>query len=81
MKIFKLLVLLSCIIATVACKKTIDTNPKEVVFDRDGCKRCVMAVSDRLHSAQIVNGKTGEHFVFDDIGCAILYLEEKDCNW
>ncbi len=81
MRLFKFLMIVTMLIFVVNCKKTINIEPKEVVYDRDVCKRCVMAVGDRLHSAQIINPDTGEYFFFDDLGCAILWLEENNFDW
>lgn len=53
------------------------TGPVEVTWDRDNCDRCVMALSDRHHSAQVRGGKHHKPYTFDDIGCALLWLEEQ----
>ncbi len=34
-----------------------------------------MLLSDHFFSAQIVNPKDGKHFYFDDLGCALMWLE------
>jgi hypothetical protein len=56
------------------------TGPVEVHWDRDACERCRMVLSDRYHSAQVreplAEGRSRVHR-FDDIGCAILWLEDK----
>lgn len=57
-----------------------DTGPAEVHWDRDTCERCMMVLSDRKHSAQIRGGPEGGRtkvYMFDDIGCAVLWLEEQ----
>lgn len=54
-----------------------ETGPVDVVWDRDNCERCVMALSDRHHSAQIRGGERHKVFTFDDLGCALLWLEEQ----
>lgn len=56
------------------------TGPVEVKWDRDACDRCRMAVSDRLHSAQVRGGPVGEKtrvYRFDDLGCAVLWLAQQ----
>lgn len=56
------------------------TGPVEVRWDRDSCERCRMALSDRKHSAQIrfINEKKKSVVhKFDDIGCAVIWLEDK----
>ena len=78
---FKLAILMGIVLLLAGCKSSVNFEPVEVKYDRDMCKRCVMAVSDRLHSAQVVDPKTGEHFFFDDMGCALLWLEEQNFDW
>ncbi|MBT3348256.1 MAG: hypothetical protein HOM84_05195 [Thiotrichales bacterium] len=51
------------------------TGPVEITWDRDNCSRCVMALSDRRHGAQIRGGERHQAYTFDDIGCAVLWLE------
>ncbi len=53
------------------------TGPVDVVWDRDNCDRCVMALSDRFHSAQVRGGDRHQAYHFDDLGCALLWLEEQ----
>ncbi len=56
------------------------TGPVEVKWDRIACERCRMVLSDRHHSAQVrVQGPGGRSSVrqFDDLGCAIIWLEDK----
>lgn len=63
-----------------ACSPGEETGPGEVRWDRVTCERCIMAVSDRHFSAQVRGGpaekKTRLHF-FDDLGCAVLWLQEQ----
>ncbi len=61
----------------VGCSGDPATGPVEVTWDRDNCDRCVMALSDRYHSAQVRGGELNKVFHFDDIGCALLWLEEQ----
>jgi len=64
-----------------ACSGEPDSGPAEIKWDRDICTRCSMVLSDRLHSAQVravtTPGKRSQVFKFDDIGCALLWLEDK----
>ena len=50
--------------------------PVELVWDRAVCKMCRMAVSDNRYAAQIVD-TNGRAFFFDDIGCAVLWLNNQ----
>ena len=68
------------LIATVlsSCIKQNDEQlPAEVAWDRDVCISCRMALSDNRYSAQIVDAK-GKAYLFDDIGCAILWAQKRD---
>ena len=50
-------------------------------WDRDACERCRMVLSDRVHSAQVryypEHKKRSRVLMFDDIGCVVLWLEDK----
>ncbi len=57
-----------------------ETGPVEVKWDRDACERCRMVLSDRKHAAQVRGGPAGKRakvYKFDDIGGAVLWLEDK----
>jgi len=74
-------VLLSLCLLLVGCSVDPGTGPRQVKWDRDTCERCRMVLSDRDFAAQIryyPEGKTRSKVVmFDDIGCAILWLDDK----
>jgi len=63
------------------CQKKADNSPAEMHWDRDMCERCVMAISERKYAVQIVNPATHKHYKFDDIGCAVLWLDEEHIPW
>jgi nitrous oxide reductase accessory protein NosL len=69
------------VLLLAACSGDPGTGPKDVRWDRDACERCRMVLSDRNFSAQIryfPEEKPRSRVVaFDDIGCAILWLEEQ----
>lgn len=64
-----------------ACSGDTGTGPKAVRWDRDACERCRMVLSDHAHAAQIRYTPAGKQrsvvALFDDIGCATLWLEDK----
>lgn len=62
---------------TVACWQSPTTGPREIKWDRETCERCQMVISERPHAVQI--RETGERRVhaFDDLGCALLWLDER----
>ena len=40
-----------------------------------------MVLSDRKFSAQVINPDNGKNYVFDDIGCVILWFKENNIAW
>lgn len=56
-------------------------RPQEAKWDQDTCARCKMVLKDRLNSAQIINPETGEARMFDDLGCAVAWLDENSPAW
>ena len=79
--IIKLVSFIFIIISLSSCEKKISTNPKEIHWDRDMCSRCAMVISDRNHAVQVINTEDGKVYVFDDIGCTILWFKEQDIKW
>ena len=80
----KTLFLLSTLILTLSfdgCEKKSTTAVAEVHWDRDMCARCVMVVSDRVNTVQVRNPDTGKTYMFDDLGCAVLWFEEEKIAW
>ena len=51
-----------------------------VHWDRDMCERCKMVVSDRKNSVQVKDPR-GKVYMFDDIGCALLWFKENKIPW
>lgn len=72
---------LAVLFLVAACSSDPGTGPVEVKWDRDVCARCNMVLSDRVHAAQIrhiaVQGGRGRVMTFDDIGCAVLWLDQQ----
>ena len=79
--IFKFIISIIIISFFTACEKKISTKPHEVHWDRDMCSRCAMVISDRNHAVQVINPTDGRVYVFDDIGCTILWFKEQDIKW
>lgn len=62
------------------CSGDSGSGPAQVRWDRTTCDRCRMLLSDPRHAAQVRLKEAGEHsrvYFFDDIGCALIWLEEK----
>jgi len=71
----------STFIGFTGCQERSKTDVAEVHWDRDMCARCVMVVSDRQNTAQVRDPKTGKTYMFDDIGCTILWFQEENITW
>ena len=71
------IVLIAITLLLTACNSDPGTGPVDITWDRDNCERCVMALSDRHHGAQVRGGKRNKVHTFDDIGCALLWLAEQ----
>ena len=63
------------------CEKRKKGEVEEIHWDRDMCERCKMVVSERKYAAEIINPKNGKVYKFDDIGCAVLWLDEEHILW
>ena len=68
-------------LAFSGCEKKPIGAPEKMHWDRDMCERCKMAVSERKFAVQIIDPKTGKNYKFDDIGCAVLWLDEEKIPW
>ncbi|WP_457747515.1 hypothetical protein [Sulfurimonas sp.] len=65
----------------VGCENRVDTKVSEVHWDRDMCARCAMVVSDRHNTVEVKNPDNGKTYMFDDIGCMILWFDEEAPSW
>ena len=63
------------------CEERSKTDVTKVHWDRDMCARCVMVVSDRKNTTQVRDPNTGKTYMFDDIGCAILWFKDEKIAW
>ena len=79
MKIKLILILLSLL--SVSCQKKDSNGASKIHWDRDMCARCVMVVSDRTNTIQLKNPSSGKKYVFDDIGCLVLWVEDEKIDW
>ncbi len=52
-------------------------GPVAVHWDREPCTNCRMMISDRRFAAQLSGGPGVSTFKFDDLGCAISWLERQ----
>jgi len=83
MTMFRVLYITSILISLslVGCKNRVNGAPEAIHFDRDSCARCAMVISERKFATEIIEPKSNRAFKFDDIGCAILWLEEGKFPW
>jgi len=83
MKQFKLLgfMLFFVFVTFNGCEKKSIGAVQEMHWDRDMCSRCQMAISERKFAVQIINPQTAKVYKFDDIGCAVLWMEENNIAW
>jgi len=63
------------------CEKKPIGEVAQMHWDRDMCERCKMAISERKFAAQIIDPKTGKVYKFDEIGCAVLWMDETRIPW
>ena len=63
------------------CQEKSKSDISKIHWDRDMCARCVMVVSDRKNTVQLKDPLTGKKYVFDDIGCTILWFKDENITW
>lgn len=61
----------------VGCQASSADGPAEIKWDRDACKACGMVISDRHFAAQVRGGPRSAVAKFDDLGCAMKWLDEQ----
>jgi copper chaperone NosL len=61
-------------VLALAASCTRADGPGRVAWDRDTCRSCGMAVSDRHFAVQVRGGPRRALEVFDDLGCAVKWL-------
>lgn len=57
------------------CSRVPESGPVELRWDRATCDYCRMVISAKGYAAQIRRDSRQEVFKFDDIGCAIKWME------
>jgi len=83
MKRFSVVILLAflALFGMNGCEKKPIGAVAEMHWDRDMCERCKMAISERKFAVQIIDPQSGKCYKFDDIGCAVLWLDEEHIPW
>ncbi len=65
----------------LGCEKKPVGKVAQMHWDRDMCERCKMAISERKYAVQVINPISAKVYKFDDIGCAVLWMEEEKIPW
>jgi copper chaperone NosL len=65
----------------IGCEKKIETGIQKVHWDRDMCELCKMVVSERHYSVQVIDSNNGKSYMFDDLGCMVLWFKEENISW
>ncbi len=63
-----------------ACFGEQAAGPEPVAWDRDTCEQCKMVISDQRFAAQVRSPVDHRVQHFDDLGCAVRWLGERDWN-
>jgi nitrous oxide reductase accessory protein NosL len=80
-KIILLFTIYFSLLTFMGCEERSTTDVAKVHWDRDMCARCVMVVSDRQNTTQVRDPKTGKKYMFDDIGCTVLWFKDQNITW
>lgn len=78
---FRLILLLVMALGFVGCEKEDTSAPHTVHYDRDMCSECKMVISDRNYAVQIVDAQNNKAYMFDDIGCALVWSRANTKEW
>ncbi len=76
-----LLIFIIALLSFSGCDKKVGNSLEKMHWDRDMCERCKMAISERRFAVQVIDPKTHKSYKFDDIGCAVLWLDEEKIPW
>jgi len=61
-----------------ACWGGEKAGPEDIHWDRDVCELCKMFISDPRFAAEVRGGEKKKLYKFDDIGCAINWLNDQE---
>ncbi len=64
-------------LALSGCLQSSKSGPEKVHWDRDTCTLCSMIISDPGYTAQVRGGGENLLWKFDDIGCAVNWLNDQ----
>ncbi len=69
------LLVLAPVLLGAACTSRSSDGPARIAFDRDACTGCGMVISEKEFAAQVRGGERQRTFKFDDVGCAVKWLD------
>jgi len=69
--------MVGAVLALAACWGEEKSGPVEIHWDRDVCELCRMFISDPRFAAEVRGGEKNKIYKFDDIGCAINWLNDQ----
>lgn len=82
MKQFKYILFIAIFISIfTGCEKKIKEGVGDVHWDRDMCDLCKMVVSERHYAVQVINPNNGKSYMFDDLGCTVIWFNEEKISW
>ncbi len=82
MRLFRKLAILIALFVIYGCGDGRKAGEAQSIhWDRDMCERCKMVVSERKFAAEVIDPRSDKVYKFDDIGCAVLWLEEERIPW
>ncbi len=68
---------LFCLVLISACSPEEKTGAVDVRWDKEVCQRCSMGIGDDRFAAQVRGGPEMAVVKFDEIGCAVIWLEQQ----
>ncbi len=60
-----------------ACEAVNADTPRKIKYGREMCDHCAMLISDARFAAQVWHPEKRRFSLFDDIGCAVSFVEEQ----
>lgn len=76
-KYFTRVLMVGAVLALGACGDS-TSGPEDIHWDRDQCELCRMLISDHRFAAEVRGGEDRKLYKFDDIGCAINWLNDQE---
>jgi len=71
------LLMVGSLLLLSACWGGDKSGPEDIHWDRDVCELCKMFISDPRFVAEVRGGEKNNIYKFDDIGCAINWLNDQ----